>query len=224
VAEGNVATEILAEAASADMLVLGTHGRSGLEHLMLGSVAEKVVRKAKCPVMTIPRAAPDATQPVPSLFHRIVAGVDFSDASLYALQHALMLAEEADAHLTVLRVLEAPREFAEWAMESEEGRGYIERWKALALSRLHQVIPDDAGLYCHIDERVETGHPSRELLRVAVEQSAGLIVIGAHAHGMLDRMFFESTAQHVVRQAACPVLTLRTPVDGPAATLPSIGA
>jgi nucleotide-binding universal stress UspA family protein len=68
-------------------------------------------------------------------------------------------------------------------------------------------------VYCHIEERVETGQPYRELLRVAAEKSAGLIVIGAHGHGVLDRMFFGSTAQHVVRQAACPVLTLRAPLS-----------
>jgi len=209
VAEGDVPTEILGEAQRADMLVLGTHGRSGFEHLVLGSVAEKVVRKAHCPVMTIPRAAPDATTAVPALFHHIVAGVDFSDASLQALKYALSLAEEADAHLTVLRVVEVPRELAEWAAESEEGKGYVERWTASALPRLHGLVPDDARVYCHIEERIETGQAYREILRVAAEQSAGLIVIGAHGHGVLDRMFFGSTAQHVVRQAVCPVLTLR---------------
>jgi nucleotide-binding universal stress UspA family protein len=216
VAEGDVATEVLAEAEAADMLVLGTHGRSGFEHLILGSVAEKVVRKAHCPVMTIPPAASDATKAVPSLFHRIVAGVDFSDASLHALKYALSLAEEADAHLTVLRVVEVPRELAEWAAESDEGKGYVKRWKELALTRLHDVVPNDARVYCHVEERVETGQPYRELLRVAAEQSAGLIVIGAHGHNVLDRMFFGSTAQHLVRQAVCPVLTLRAPAEQPA--------
>jgi nucleotide-binding universal stress UspA family protein len=213
VAEGDVATEVLAEAEAADMLVLGTHGRSGFEHLILGSVAEKVVRKAHCPVMTIPPAASDATKAVPSLFHRIVAGVDFSDASLHALKYALSLAEEADAHLTVLRVVEVPRELAEWAAESDEGKGYVKRWQELALTRLHDVVPNDARVYCHVEERVETGQPYRELLRVAAEQSASLIVIGAHGHNVLDRMFFGSTAQHVVRRAACPVLTLRAPAS-----------
>jgi nucleotide-binding universal stress UspA family protein len=211
VTEGDVATEVLAEAEAADMVVLGTHGRSGFEHVILGSVAEKVVRKAHCPVMTIPPAASDATEAVPALFHRIVAGIDFSDASLHALEYALSLAEEADAHLTVLRVIEVPRELAAWAAESEEGKGYVERWRASALTRLHDVVPNDARVYCHVEERVETGQPYREILRVAAEQSVGLIVIGAHGHGVLDRMFFGSTAQHVVRQAACPVLTLRTP-------------
>jgi nucleotide-binding universal stress UspA family protein len=213
VAEGDVATEVLAEAETADMVVLGTHGRSGFEHLILGSVAEKVVRKAHCPVMTIPPAASDATKAVPSIFHRIVAGVDFSDASLHALKYALSLAEEADAHLTVLRVVEVPRELAEWAAESDEGKGYVKRWKELALTRLHDVVPDDVRVYCHVEERVETGQPYRELLRVAAEQSAGLIVIGAHGHNVLDRMFFGSTAQHVVRHAACPVLTIRAPAS-----------
>ena len=135
------------------------------------------------------------------------------DASLHALKYALSLAEEADAHLTVLRVVEIPRELAEWAAESDEGKGYVKRWKELALTRLRDVVPNDARVYCHVEERVETGQPYRELLRVAAEQSAGLIVIGAHGHNVLDRMFFGSTAQHVVRHAACPVLTLRAPAS-----------
>lgn len=102
-------------------------------------------------------------------------------------------------------------ELADWAAESEEGKGCVDRWKASALSRLHGLVPDDARVYCHIDERVDTGEPYREILRVAGEQRAGLIVIGAHGHGVLDRMFCGSTAQHVVRQAVCPVLTLRVP-------------
>jgi len=218
VAEGGVAVEVLAQAESADMVVMGTHGRSGFEHLMLGSVTEKVLRKAKCPVLTIPRATHDATSGVPALFHHIIVGVDFSGASLDALRYALSLAEEADAHLTVLQVVEIPRELAEWADESQEGRGYVERWKALARSRLRALVPDTVRVYCHVEERVETGQPYREILSVAAEQHAGLIVIGAHGHGMFDRMFVGSTAQHVVRQAVCPVLTLRAPADGPAAS------
>lgn len=163
--------------------------------------------------MTIPRAASDATKAVPALFHHVIAGVDLSDASLHALTYALSLAEEADAHLTLLRVVEIPRELAEWAAESQEGKGYVERWKGQALAKLRDLVPDSARVYCHIEERVETGQPYREILRMAAETHAGLIVIGAHGHGMLDRMFFGSTAQHVVRQAVCPVLTLRAPAE-----------
>jgi nucleotide-binding universal stress UspA family protein len=211
VAEGDVADEILAQAEGADMVVIGTHGRSGYEHLLLGSVAEKVVRRAYCPVLTIPRAAHDATEAVPGLFHQIVAAIDFSRASMHALTYALSLAEEADAHLTVLQVVEVPHELALWAEGSAEGKERVEQWKAQAVARLRTAVPEAARLYCHIEERVETGKPYREILRVAGERRAGLIVIGAHGHSVLDRMFFGSTAQHVVRQAACPVLTLRAP-------------
>jgi nucleotide-binding universal stress UspA family protein len=213
VAEGDIAGEILAQSASADLLVIGTHGRSGYEHMVLGSVAEKLVRKAQCPVLTVPRAAEDATEGVPTLFHQIVAGVDFSPASMHALTFAASLAEEADAHLTVLEVVEIPRELAAWAEESQEGKDRVEQWKALARSRLRTVVPDARRVCCHVDERIETGEPYREILRVAAEQHAGLIVLGAYGHGALGRMFFGSTAQHVVREAVCPVLTFRAPVD-----------
>jgi nucleotide-binding universal stress UspA family protein len=209
VVEGNVAEEIVAEAAHADLVVLGTHGRSGIEQVVLGSVAEKVVRKAGCAVLTVPRGTPDATNAVPDLFHRIVAGVDGSDASLDALNYAVSLAEEADAHLTVLRVVDVPPELAEWASESAEGQGYAERWTASVLRRLHGLVPTSARRYCHVDERVGSGHPSQEILRLTAEQHAGLIVIGAQGHGALGRVLFGSTAQDVVRHAACPVLTLR---------------
>lgn len=209
VLEGTAAENILGEAEHADLIVLGTHGRSGLEHVVLGSVAEKVVRKAPCPVMTIPRTAPDAAAAVPDLFHHIVAGVDGSDASLDALTFAVSLAEEADAHLTVLRVVDLPRELAEWASQSPEGRAYAERWKASVMTRLHHLVPESARRYCHVDERVEPGRPSEKILRLATEQHAGLIVIGARGHGAIGRLLFGSTAQDVVRRAACPVLTLR---------------
>jgi nucleotide-binding universal stress UspA family protein len=209
VLEGNITAEILAEAEHADLVVVGTHGRTGLEHAVLGSVAETVVRKAASPVMTVPRAAPDATSAVPRLFQHIVAAVDGSDPSLDALICAVSLAEEADAHLTVLRVLDPPRELAEWASESPEGRRYAERWQASVLTRLHDLVPESTRRYCHVDERVEPGRPCQRILRVAADQRAGLIVMGARGHGALGRMLFGSTAQEVVRQATCPVLTLR---------------
>ena len=88
---------------------------------------------------------------------------------------------------------------------------HVEQWKALAATRLHAVVTDAARAGCHVEERIETGQPYREILRVATEQHAGLIVLGAYGHSALETMFFGSTAQHVVREAMCPVLTLREP-------------
>lgn len=210
VAEGNAASKIIEQAESADMLVIGTHGRSGYRHALLGSVVEKVVRRASCPVLTIPPAA-TGTPSVPALFNHIVVAVDWSRTSLLALAYAVSLARESDSKLTVLQVVETPRELARWAGASEEGAVHVEQWKALAATRLHAVVTDAARTGCHVEERIETGQPYREILRVATEEHAGLIVLGAYGHGALERMFHGSTAQHVVREAICPVLTLREP-------------
>jgi nucleotide-binding universal stress UspA family protein len=208
VAEGDVAVEILAEAASADMVVMGTHGRSGFEHLVLGSVAEKVLRKATCPLLTIPRAASDAAGEIPRLFHRIVAAVDFSDVSMRAMDYALSLAKEADAHLTVVHVIHVPEHIALW-FEHGDAVSPVREMQAAAERRLRSAVADEVRAYCHVSERVEVGDPYREILRVADEEHAGLIVLGAHGQTVIERMFVGSTAQHVVRHAACPVLTVR---------------
>jgi len=208
IGEGDAAVEILAEARSADMIVMGTHGRSGFEHLVLGSVTEKVLRKATCPLLTIPRTAPDATVAVPALFRTIVAAVDFSDVSMHALNFAVSLAKEADAHLTVMHVIDVPEHLALW-VDRGDGVSHVREWKDAAERRLGSAVPRAAREYCHVEERVETGQPYREILRVADGEHADLLVIGAHGHGVVHGMFVGSTAQHVVRQAACPVLTIR---------------
>jgi nucleotide-binding universal stress UspA family protein len=209
VAEGDVASEILAESESADMLVMGTHGRSGFDRVVLGSVTEKVLRRARCPLLTVPRVAPDATEAVPTLFHQILAAVDFSEPSLHALTYAASLAEEADAHLTVLHVTDIPPELVRWAQEDDEGKACVQRWNAYARDRLRPLVADAARVYCHVQERVETGPPCRGILRVATEQRSGLIVIGAHGPVIVERLFVGSTAQRIVRESTCPVLVVR---------------
>src|SRR5215471_2297226 len=89
----------------ADLIVIGTHGTSGFQHLVLGSVTEKVLRRAACPVLTVPPRA-HATSQLP--FRRLLCAVDFSDASLDAVRSAVSLADESGAALTLLHVLEWP--------------------------------------------------------------------------------------------------------------------
>lgn len=208
VVEGDAAREILAEAESADMIVMGTHGRSGFERLVLGSVTERVLRKATCSVLTIPVSAPPAAEALPVRFHRIVAAVDFSDVSMYALRHAALLAAEVDARLTVMHVIEAPERLALW-IDRDGATSRVREWTEAAQLRLRSAVPDAVREYAHVVQRVETGCAYREILRVADDQQADLIVLGAHGRGVVDSMFVGSTAQHVVRTAACPVLTVR---------------
>src|SRR5581483_11547948 len=102
----NVADEIRreADALHADLLAIGTHGRSGIDRLLLGSVTEKVLRSVTCPVLTVPHHASDPPA-APIVFKHILCAVDFSESSMQGLQYALSLAQETDAHLAVLHVM-----------------------------------------------------------------------------------------------------------------------
>jgi nucleotide-binding universal stress UspA family protein len=208
VTEGDVATEILAQAQPSDLIVIGTHGRSGLEHLVLGSVAEKILRAAPGALLTIPRLAPDATRGVPGLFHHVVAAVDFSAASMRALEYALALAEEADAQLTLLHVVHMPEQPALW-IDRDDRASVVVELQEKARERLAALVPNALRRYCHVAVRVEAGEPACEIVRVATEGGAGLVVLGAHSRGVAERIFVGSTAQQVVRQATFPVLTVR---------------
>jgi nucleotide-binding universal stress UspA family protein len=216
VAQGHAAAEILAEASAmpADLLVLGTHGRSGFERAVLGSVTEKVLRKSECPVLTVPKAVPDIVPAPQVLFKRIVCAVDFSDCSMHALNYAMSLAQEADAHLTVVHVIELPpdipREVHELVTAGPRNlREYIALAEEDRRARLKDAVPDAVRAYSTVDTVLTTGKPYREILRVAAEANSDLIVIGIHGRGAVDLLFFGSTTQHIVRQATCPVLTLR---------------
>jgi nucleotide-binding universal stress UspA family protein len=196
---------------SADLIVLGTHGRSGVERLVLGSVAERVMRRAPCPVLTVPAGQPDAVPAGGPLFKRIVCPIDFSEPSLLALEYALSMARESDGCLTILHVAAlsiAPPlfEVADPQMSLEEFR---RRTMADLEVRLRATVPADANDYCQIDTMLTTGHVGKEVVRVAGESQADLIVIGVRGRGAIDLTVFGSTAQHVVRAASCPVLTIR---------------
>ena len=216
VGEGEAAKEILAkaDAARSSLIVLGTHGRSGFERLLLGSVTEKVLRKAGCPVLTVPPrlAAASATPAV--TFKRIVCAVDFSECSLRALEYAMSIAQEANALLTVLHVVEpvpnVPADDESVLAGIKSVREYIVAAEDQGRELLRRAIPDDVRAFCQVETVQTVGTPYREILRVATEQASDLIVLGVHGRGVVDLLFFGSTAQHVVRQAACPVLTLRT--------------
>jgi nucleotide-binding universal stress UspA family protein len=213
--EGNAAWEIVEQATNmkADLLVIGTHGRSGFERLLLGSVAEKVLRKASCPVMTVPRTLPDAVPAGPVLYKRILCPVDFSDSSMDALKHAVSMAQEADGQLIVLHVVEhefengAEMAGIAWDAGMTVGDFLKEREKALR-RRLHEATAG-ASEFCTVESLTTRGKPWREVLRVADETQSDLIVMGVQGRGPADLLFFGSTTQHVVREAPCPVLTLR---------------
>ncbi|HEU4685149.1 MAG TPA: universal stress protein [Nitrospira sp.] len=198
----------------ADLLVVGTHGRTGLEDIMLGSTAERVIKQAPCPVLTVracrSTAKQDAT--VPPHVRHVLAPVDFSSPSLDALEYAVQLVDGFGAKLTLLHVLE-PIYY-----DLEFGLGRIEKeaekrthWEA-QLDSLAQVVKE-RGLAA--SSMVLGGIPSESIRACAEQQGCDLIVMGTHGRRGLTRLRYGSAAEGVLRQAHCPVLTVRSPKFAP---------
>lgn len=201
--------EILGQAdrLHADLIVLGTHGRSGFERLFLGSVTEKVLRTTHIPVMTVPPKAPDVMTRGPAAFTRILCAVDFSDCSTLAFQYALSLAQENGAALALTYVVETHPLYADFAPAVTIDVG---AWTREARARLHTMVPAAARTSCTVTETVPEGTPHREILELAKIMDADLIVLGVHGRGAVDRFVFGSTTHHIIREAHCAVLTLRS--------------
>lgn len=210
--EGETSRRILehAKADDADLIVMGTHGRGGIEGLLLGSITTKVVWGAPCPVLTVPRlAAAESSGQV--VFKTILCAIDFSPSSLGALNFALSLGQEASGKVTLLHVNESFADEAEPRVHAHfnvpEFRGHLERE---ARERLRALVPEEARAWCDVDEVVSGSKAYQGILRVAAAVTPDLIVMGAQGRGGFDLALFGSTTEHVLRQAACPVLTVRT--------------
>ena len=205
---GDPAREIRNEAERVpyDVLILGTHGSSGFERLFLGSVTEKVLRSTRVPVLTIP---PPVREPGSPLYKTILCPLEFSPASIRALEHALSLAKEADARLILLHAIEdvlgnAGAQTLGQLSVSE----YHRQLEQDAIARLRAVVPDEARVWSHPEERVVNGRAHQEILKVVADEHVDLIVMGVQGKGVVNRFVFGSTTHRVIREAGCPVLTL----------------
>jgi nucleotide-binding universal stress UspA family protein len=204
VVDGAPASAILEHAARlpADLLVMGTHGRGGFERLILGSVAETVLRRASCPVLTVPPPGV-ATSRLP--YKRLLCAVDFSEASVAALRFALSIAQESDARLAILHVFEQPPGDDLPALDAD----VMHAVAAEVRSKLEALVPPDARNWCDPSPAIAYGRPYRKILELATEEQADLIVMGVRGRNAVDLTMFGSTTNHVIRHALCPVLTLR---------------
>jgi nucleotide-binding universal stress UspA family protein len=129
----------------ADLIVMGTHGAGGFEHLVLGSVTEKVIRKALTPVLTVPPRS-HATSELP--LKRLLCPVDFSDASIHALDLAMSLAQEGDADLIIVHVLESMLDHDPLPTRPITVPEYATFRRQDAMARLETLVPDEARDWC----------------------------------------------------------------------------
>lgn len=187
---------LIVEESGIDLIVVGTHGRAGASKLLMGSVAERILREAPCPVLTV---GPNVSGEPGSVAdtHTILYPTDFSAESMAAFPYALSLAQEDHARLYLLHVMPAP------ANESEE---------AALRFRVRSLVPADAKLWCEPKVFLESGDPAQVILDLAEELAVDLIILGtkhiSRFAGTRTHLGM-ATAYKIVRQAICPVLSIR---------------
>lgn len=184
-----------------DLVVMGKHGRTGLKRLLIGSVAEKVVRHAACAVLVVP------TEGAPVPFAKVLVPVDFSACSHAAMEAVTALAQPGGEGITLLHVIDLPVNYhgepkIEGLMEAVDKRGTetLERWAGELRTKVQ--VP--------VKPRSRIGRAATEILAVLDEKPAfDLVVIGSHGRTGLARALIGSVAEKTVRLAPCPVLVVR---------------
>jgi nucleotide-binding universal stress UspA family protein len=209
VTEGTAPAEILraADALRVGLIVMGTHGRTGFERFVLGSVTEHVVRKAPCPVLAVPPgdAPPELDADGRAAFRTVVCAVDFQPASMRAIDYAQAFAAES-GRLVLVHSIGWPfgQETADMPPEIDALRQSVE---SAARDRLRRA---GAGGRADLlrEEAVSAGKPYADILRHARQVSADLIVMGLHSHATNELALLGSITRHVLHDAPCPVLTV----------------
>jgi nucleotide-binding universal stress UspA family protein len=197
-----VLSEVLAQH-EIDLIVLGTHGRTGIQKVLLGSSAEEVFRRAHVPVLTIGPSVQSGAHNG-GRFRCVLFATNFSPSSIAGAPYAISLAQENQARLTLLHVMPKPK------------GGKLARVSELsiaeALHQLQDLVSPEAELWCRPEAIVQHGDPAEQILAAAKQCGADLIVLGVRG---MDRMAGAATrmdravSYHVVVNARCPVLTVR---------------
>jgi nucleotide-binding universal stress UspA family protein len=198
-----------AEALGAELIVTGSHGRTGVSRVLLGSVVESLLHQSRIPVLVIPSHLAAERMAHPAEFTRIICGVDFAAASMAALDYAWAIADRSDARLTLLNVIEMPPEL----QHPPAGPDYdVDRVRAEAeatqLTKLRAVVPPDVRHHRIVRTAVMEGGASCQLLLAADSGDADLIVLGVHGRNRLDLAIFGSNSKDIVTRARCPVLVV----------------
>lgn len=199
VSEGDLEVVVaeLLDRAAVDLLVMGTHGRTGFGKVVLGSTAEKVLRLANVPVLTIGPACSDRLVKAPAI-GTVLFATDFSSSSLAALPYACAVAGEHHARLVLLHVLAGDR-------------AHDERIGDELKRRMADLLPVGALSSCRPEFVVECGSAAERILGVAQAAAAGLLVLGVRSipYPALSAHLPWPLVSAILAHASCPVLTIR---------------
>jgi len=203
------------EAHGVDLIVMATHGRTGLAHFVKGSVAESVVRRAPCPVLTVRPTAPRAEVEV----HRLLVPVDFSPAAERLVAHAKVLAAlfRAEAHLLHVLPPEAPSPY-DLSPPPPPHEQDLDAARRRLLDLYAEAGGPDGPVTAHAAGRPlnwpavgdgDASPPAADILNYAEAHDVDLIVMATHGREGLKRMFLGSVAEETVQKAPCPVFVVK---------------
>jgi nucleotide-binding universal stress UspA family protein len=199
--EGSVwpAIEKLIEKHEIDLVVTATHGRGKVQKVLIGSVAEEIFRQANCAVLTVgPRVKDEPAREVE--LKNILFATEFGHGAEKAAAHAFSLAQEHGARLTILHVIQEATAFTEESVRQQ---------REAAVRRLEKLMPEGAENWCKPVFRATFGEAVEEIITMARETNADLIVMGAKPSKNLAGHAPFAIAYNVVTRAHCPVLTVR---------------
>jgi nucleotide-binding universal stress UspA family protein len=183
----------------ADLIVMGTHGRRGLDRVLMGSTTEAILRKAHCPVLAVRRPVRSFVRPEspddPVHIHKILCCVDFSEHSPRALEYAFSLGQQYNAEITLLHVV-------------EDAKGAAEE-SARALESMEQLVPDEVRDWATVVPAVRSGRAYEAIIEYASVAETDLIVMGVRGRNVVDLAVFGSTTHRVIQLGPCPVLVVR---------------
>jgi nucleotide-binding universal stress UspA family protein len=188
-----------------DLIIMGTHGRTGLSHLLSGSVAENVVRSANCPVMTV-RPSKESSEVAP--YFDILVPVDFSPYSQKALRYGRTLAHAFEANLHLLHVLDQPIHPAHYGLGDDlliRVNPEVQRRSHEEMERLVSQLGAEEKCQTHVRE----GRAYSEIVRFVQEEECDLVVMGTHGLSGLEHFLLGGTTEKVMRHASCPVLAVK---------------
>jgi nucleotide-binding universal stress UspA family protein len=184
-----------------ELVVVGSHGKRGIDQILLGSVAEKVVRIAPSSVLVVRKPKRDDIT-------KIVCGVDFSDCSRAALERAIDIARREKINsIAALSIYEVPIGYVEAGISYERA---FQATKTAHKNGMTEFLKKYADCGVKIESYVEEGPPSATMLKFAEKYGADLLVIGAHGRSRLKAMLFGGTSTKVVHRATLPVLAVKS--------------
>ena len=198
-----------ASEADVDLIALGTHGRRGPGRILLGSVAEEVVRRADRPVLTVRGDGEDRRAPSPEAIERILVPVDFSDFSREALRAAKEWATLYDASIDTLHVIAEALHPAFYVGGVESIYDMHPDIEETVQERLDTFVAETDGPEVEIRSHVQVGNAAPDIVEFVDGNQIDLVTMSTHGRTGLDRFLLGSVAEKIVRHVRCPVITMK---------------